>query len=310
MILSVRHVTTYRYDRPVRAVIQSHRLHPARFDGQKVLEWSTAIAGAERGGGFRDGAGDWVQGWTVPGPVSEVVVTVTGRVETRDMAGVLRGHKERLPPEVWLRDTPATRADPAMATLAAETLPKGTGLDLAHALAAAVAEAVDYTPGSTEGCTTAAEALAQGRGVCQDHAQILIGCARRRDLPARYVTGYLHSDGEVVAQGLVTRPSQSQSQSQAQGQTQGTATPQASASQSQSQTQGPTHEASHAWAEIWVAGLGWVGFDASNRCCPDARYIRLGSGLDAADAAPIRGVARGDATESLDVTVAIEAQQQ
>ena len=68
---------------------------------------------------------------------------------------------------------------------------------------------------------------------------------------------------------------------------------------------GQAHEAAHAWAELHVAGLGWVGFDPANRCCPDARYIRLGSGFDAQDAAPIRGIARGGAGEDMDVTVAI-----
>ena len=52
-------------------------------------------------------------------------------------------------------------------------------------------------------------------------------------------------------------------------------------------------EAAHAWAEIYVDGLGWIGFDPANRCCPDERYIRLGSGRDAREAAPIRGVSRG-----------------
>jgi len=74
--------------------------------------------------------------------------------------------------------------------------------------------------------------------------------------------------------------------------------------------QGVAHEAAHAWAEVYVAGLGWVGFDPANRCCPDDRYIRLGSGLDAQDAAPIRGIARGMGAESLDVTVAVQALQQ
>jgi transglutaminase-like putative cysteine protease len=68
---------------------------------------------------------------------------------------------------------------------------------------------------------------------------------------------------------------------------------------------GSPHEAAHAWAEIHVPGYGWIGFDPANRCCPDARYIRLGSGLDASDAAPIRGTARGGAVENLGVTVAI-----
>lgn len=269
MILGVRHVTTYRYDRPVRAVIQSHRLEPARFDGQRVLDWKVEVSNGLRGGGFRDGAGDWVQGWTVPGPVEAVTVTVTGQVATTDLAGVLQGHREKLPPEAWLRATPATRCDPGMAELAEATAPGAAGLDLAHALAGAVAEAIAYTPGATDARTSAAEALAQGSGVCQDHAQVLIGLARRRDQPARYVSGYLLADAE-----------------------------------------GAAHEAAHAWAEIWIDRLGWVGFDAANRCCPDARYIRLGSGFDAADAAPIRGIARGGGQEALDVTVAVEAQQQ
>lgn len=70
-------------------------------------------------------------------------------------------------------------------------------------------------------------------------------------------------------------------------------------------------EASHAWAELHVDGLGWVGFDPANACCPDERYIRLGSGLDAIAAAPIRGLTEGMGEESLDVTVQVtQAQQQ
>lgn len=69
-------------------------------------------------------------------------------------------------------------------------------------------------------------------------------------------------------------------------------------------------DAAHAWAELHVNGLGWVGFDAANRCCPDDRYVRLGSGADAPDAAPIRGLARGGAGEVLEVEVAVRQAQQ
>ena len=68
MLLIVDHLTRYRYDQPVRAVVQSHRLTPSRFDGQKVLHWTVTVSGGEMGGAYRDGAGDWVQGWTVKGP--------------------------------------------------------------------------------------------------------------------------------------------------------------------------------------------------------------------------------------------------
>lgn len=269
MLLSVDHVTRYRYDRPVRAVMQSHRLTPSKFDGQKVRDWTVTVSDGIPGGSFRDGAGDRVQGWMVKGPVSEVEVRVTGTVETFDLAGVLRGHREVVPPEVYLVETAATRADAALADLATQAAGAEGPLAMAHRLAELVAEAVTYKPGATQSQTTAAEALALGEGVCQDHAHILIACARRMGLPARYVSGYLFADVEGVP-----------------------------------------HEAAHAWAEVHVAGLGWVGFDPANRCCPDARYIRLGSGMDAQDAAPIRGVARGVGAESLDVKVAVQSLQQ
>ena len=63
--------------------------------------------------------------------------------------------------------------------------------------------------------------------------------------------------------------------------------------------------ASHAWAEIHVNDLGWVGFDAANRVCPDEHYVRIACGRDYHDAAPIRGVHRGGKTESLEVSVSI-----
>jgi transglutaminase-like putative cysteine protease len=68
-------------------------------------------------------------------------------------------------------------------------------------------------------------------------------------------------------------------------------------------------EAAHAWAELHVDGLGWIGFDPANRCCPDDRYVRLGSGRDSREAAPIRGISRGGAGEAMDVTVVVAAQQ-
>lgn len=61
----------------------------------------------------------------------------------------------------------------------------------------------------------------------------------------------------------------------------------------------------HAWAEAWVKDIGWVGFDAANRLCPTDHYVRLGCGLDAVDAAPIRGNVFGSRQERLSVSVDI-----
>ncbi len=69
--------------------------------------------------------------------------------------------------------------------------------------------------------------------------------------------------------------------------------------------QGALHE-THAWAECWVRDLGWVGFDVSNGLCVTDHYIRLTSGLDAHDAAPIRGLAQVSGNITVDADVRID----
>ena len=73
--------------------------------------------------------------------------------------------------------------------------------------------------------------------------------------------------------------------------------------------EGP-HAAAHAWAECWVTGVGWVGFDAANGLCPTDHYVRIACGLDARDAAPIRGAVSGVAEEEIDVSVTVQQSQQ
>jgi len=66
----------------------------------------------------------------------------------------------------------------------------------------------------------------------------------------------------------------------------------------------------HAWAEVFIPDLGWVGFDAANRLCPTERYVRLTCGLDADDAAPLRGNHSGGGKESLSARVDMVQTQQ
>jgi transglutaminase-like putative cysteine protease len=226
------------------------------------------VEGAEIGASFTDGAGDVVSTMTIAGPVERVEVLVEGVVETFDTAGILKEHREVISPRVYLVETAAIKPSKGLvdlATAALEGMTEEEGpLSRAHRLAAAVSDAIAYSPGATHAHTTAAEALEQGEGVCQDHAHAVIALAQAAGMPARYVTGYLLARDE-----------------------------------------GSPEEASHAWAEVWVPSLGWVGFDAANQCCPDERYVRLGSGRDARDAAPIRGISRGGGTEAMDVSVEV-----
>lgn len=65
-------------------------------------------------------------------------------------------------------------------------------------------------------------------------------------------------------------------------------------------------DASHAWAEAYFEGLGWVGFDVSNGYSPDERYIRVATGIDFREAAPINGMRMGGSDEGVLVTLKVE----
>lgn len=67
-------------------------------------------------------------------------------------------------------------------------------------------------------------------------------------------------------------------------------------------------DASHAWAEAHVPGIGWVGFDISNGYSPDPRYVRVATGLDYAEAAPIAGLHYGASGEAMSVDIQIAQQ--
>ncbi len=66
--------------------------------------------------------------------------------------------------------------------------------------------------------------------------------------------------------------------------------------------------AMHAWADVWIDGLGYVGFDVSNRISPDERYVRIATGMDYRDAAPIAGTRYGSGQELMDVAVSRQEQ--
>ena len=58
----------------------------------------------------------------------------------------------------------------------------------------------------------------------------------------------------------------------------------------------------HAWSEVFLNDLGWVGFDATHRGIRDERYVRIASGRDYRDAAAVRGVYLGGVAEAVEVT--------
>ncbi len=193
MRISVRHRTLYRYDRPIDYSIQLLRMCPREHEGQSVLAWDIRVPGRKEPLPVsEDGFGNIVHVYTVNRAHAQTAVEIEGEVETSNTHGVVRGSDERLPPAFYLRPTSLTGSDAAVRDLA-ETAAAGKAkpLDRLHALMDAVRERVAYKVGASDTSTTAAEALARGEGVCQDHAHLLIAAAQSLGYPARYVSGYL-----------------------------------------------------------------------------------------------------------------------
>jgi len=113
------------------------------------------------------------------------------------------------------------------------------------------------------------EVLELRAGVCQDFAHLFIAAARAMGIAARYVSGYIHIPGDG----------------------------------------GITEGASHAWAEAWVPGAGWVGFDATHPVRAGENHVRVAVGRDYRDAAPTRGVYVGTATGTMNVIVRTRANE-
>ena len=72
--------------------------------------------------------------------------------------------------------------------------------------------------------------------------------------------------------------------------------------------QDKVQDASHAWAEVHVDSLGWVGFDISNGISPDDRYVKLATGFDYADVIPLSGVRFGSGEEQIATRIMISQQ--
>ncbi|MEM8852675.1 MAG: transglutaminase family protein [Pseudomonadota bacterium] len=270
MRLTIQHETRYRYETPPRSVIDVLRLTPCASAFQAVRDWRIDVTGDVPLRRFDDAFGNITHTFSSDQVKDELVITAVGTVETQTSDGVVSGTREPLPVGVFQRETPLTTLTPALKAFGtdAAAASDGTELSLAHALNAHVHKSITFEPGTTGVATAADDALEEGKGVCQDLAHILITIARAHGLPARYVSGYQHSDDHAR-----------------------------------------DAHAGHAWTEIHIKDLGWVGFDPSAGLSPSDAYVRVAVGLDYLGASPVRGAIYGGGGEELHVAVTVDRAQ-
>jgi transglutaminase-like putative cysteine protease len=200
MRIRISHVTSYQYDTPAHGVIQTLRLTPRNHDGQFVADWRIDVSEDCRLDVHEDAFGNITHTFSADGPFGELTVHVEGEVDVQDTAGIVRGAVERFPPSLFLRATPLTTADEAIADFARGVRTGDDTLATLHALLARVHHDIAYDTDPTNTGTTAAESFALKRGVCQDLTHVFIAAARHLGIAARYVGGYFRRSDGVVDQ--------------------------------------------------------------------------------------------------------------
>ena len=171
----------------------------------------------------------------------------------------------------FIFDSPYIPCSSDLAEFAMPSFPQGRSLfDGVLELTKRIYNDFKFMSGVTTVGTPILDVLRSRRGVCQDFAQLQIGCLRSLGLAARYVSGY-----------LVTHP--------APGQTKLTGV-----------------DASHAWVSVFFPNFGWIDFDPTNGIIPGGEHITLGWARDYDDIGPVKGVIVGGHRHSVRVAVDVE----
>jgi transglutaminase-like putative cysteine protease len=267
MTLAIRHTTHYAFAEPVAHALQRLRLTPKATQGQRIVEWRMTFDNAHTELEYDDQHFNHVTLIGVNPGAREVTVTCEGIVETEDNAGVIGRHSGHLPLWSFLRQTPLTRAGPRLRGLLREVPGPGPGGEAPLDFLHALSGLIrDRIPYET-GRTHAAT-------TAEEAVQHGYGVCQDH---AHIFIGAARASGipaRYVSGYLMMDDRIEQ-------------------------------EATHAWAEAHVEGLGWVGFDVSNGICPDPRYVRVATGSDYRDAAPVTGISFGGMEQVLRVGVAV-----
>jgi transglutaminase-like putative cysteine protease len=192
MRIRISHDMAHRYAPGVRMLIQNLRLTPHGFDSQYVLGWRIQVDIDSALRESEDAHGNVVTTFSHHGPpIEKLTVWAGGEIETTDSAGVVRGAVERLPPEMYLRESPLAHVNGALRDFASGAVAGVSDpLDAMHRLMTEVNGMTTLDPYKADNPESAIEAFALRRGRARDFAHIFIACARFLDVPARFVGGY------------------------------------------------------------------------------------------------------------------------
>jgi transglutaminase-like putative cysteine protease len=195
MRLRIEHTTTFTYDHPISEAYTEMRLKPRDTDSQRCLSFGLTTEPQDAVLHYFDHYGNDVHHFDVIQPHQKLMVTAVSEVFTSDRFASDSSQLSPLDEFNYLSPTDYAPHSADLVTFSHQHKIEhdllGTVLALMHALHANLI----YEKGATDVKTTADKALALGRGVCQDFSHVMLAVCRIQNIPARYVSGYLHNDG-------------------------------------------------------------------------------------------------------------------
>jgi transglutaminase-like putative cysteine protease len=274
MILQIQHETCLQYSDPVTEWVAEMRVEPISDERQTCQSFYLRLSEPTAQFHYQDGFGNHVHHFNLLSPQQEVRVLAASLVETFPPRCRLADSRACYPMPV--DEAPVETLDfmtcrgplhstPLLEPILTALRPRD-GMAVGEVVASVskyIHEHFAYARDVTNASSPIADILQHRKGVCQDFAHLMIAILRSFDLPARYVSGYIH------------RPNK--------------------------------ESQSHAWCEVWLPDLGWVGIDPTNDCLVTDHHVKVASGRDFTDVPPNKGVYRGGGEETILVRVQTRA---
>ena len=277
MKLSVVHRTFYDYDAPVRASFNEVRLQPTSSGGQNCHAYALRISPHTECKIYYDFYTNIVHFFELPEPHDFLGIESSSTVSTSSR--LLAENHEVAPLDQlqglariercfdFLQTSTLLFLDAEVWKLAMDATVGCTDIWQASlAIMHFIHANFTYSPLSTDVNTPMSEVIQTRKGVCQDFAHVMIGMCRTLKIPARYVSGYIYNGPHEHLNGA---------------------------------------QASHAWCEVYLPGIGWHGLDPTNNRQVDEHHVKIGVGRDYADIIPVRGQYRGTGKKTMSVDVKV-----
>lgn len=278
MLLSITHTTDLHYTDFINESVMELRMAPLQEQYQHRLSFGLDIGPATTVKSYFDWLGNTIHAFSINALHKQIQIIATSIVRTDPRQSRLEHF-----PDVWIRDSnfdyamcdfllfggPVVEsgqlrelANSVLSQVTQRNAPVKLG-SLVNALLRLIDEKFVYQKEITNASSTITEILDHGKGVCQDFTHLFIGLARALNIPARYVSGYIHPDRQRLR-----------------GYTQ-----------------------THAWVEVFFPSMGWVGVDPTNNCTVGENFVKVAIGRNYHDVPPNKGIYKGKGEEKMDVSV-------